>query len=219
MNLNSAFTQSMSAPTAAPTAENAPVQQHALWLPALRFSLVGLVFCGAVYSGGVTLLNQLLFPAQSNGSLIQATDGKVLGSVLVAQPFSAERYFHGRPSAVNSDPMNTAGSNLAPSNPALRERVAAESSRLAALYQVNPESLPLDLLASSGSGVDPHISPAAAQLQVERVAKARGCATPTVTALVAQQTQAPHWGVLGEPRVAVLPLNLALDQACPVQAP
>lgn len=214
MNLNSAFTQPMSASTA----ENAPVQQHALWLPALRFSLVALVCCGALYSGGVTLLNQLLFPAQSNGSLIKATDGKVLGSVLVAQPFSAERYFHGRPSAVNSDPMNTAGSNLAPSNPALRERVAAESSRLAALYQVNPDSLPLDLLASSGSGVDPHISPAAAQLQVERVAKARGCATATVTALVAQQTQAPQWGVLGEPRVPVLPLNLALDQLCPMPA-
>ncbi len=214
MNLNSAFAQPMSASTA----ENAPVQQHALWQPALRFSLVGLVFCGALYSGGVTLLNQLLFPAQSNGSLIKASDGKVLGSVLVAQPFSAERYFHGRPSAVNSDPMNTAGSNLAPSNPALRERVAAESSRLAALYQVNPESLPLDLLASSGSGVDPHISPAAAPLQVERVAKARGCATATVTALVAQQTQAPEWGVLGEPRVPVLPLNLALDQLCPMPA-
>ncbi len=213
MNLNSAFTQPMSASTA----ENAPVQQHALWLPALRFSLVALVCCGALYSGGVTLLNQLLFPAQSNGSLIQATDGKVLGSVLVAQPFSAERYFHGRPSAVNTDPMNTAGSNLAPSNPVLRERVAAESARLAALYQVDASTLPLDLLASSGSGVDPHISPAAAQLQVERVARARGCATATVTTLVEQQTLAPQWGVLGEPRVPVLPLNLALDQLCPVQ--
>lgn len=214
MNLNSAFTQ----PLSASTAENAPVQQHALWLPALRFSLVALVCCGVLYSGGVTLLNQLLFPAQSSGSLIKATDGKVLGSVLVAQPFSTERYFHGRPSAVNSDPMNTAGSNLAPSNPALRERVAAESARLAALYQVDASTLPLDLLASSGSGVDPHISPAAAQLQVERVAKARGCATATVTALVAQQTLAPQWGVLGEPRVAVLPLNLALDQLCPMPA-
>lgn len=212
--MNSAVTQPMSASTA----ENAPVQQHALWLPALRFSLVALVCCGALYAGGVTLLNQLLFPAQSNGSLITAADGKVLGSYLVAQPFSAERYFHGRPSAVNTDPMNTAGSNLAPSNPVLRERVAAESARLADLYQVDANTLPLDLLASSGSGIDPHISPTAAQLQVERVAKARGCATAIVTALVAQQTQAPQWGVLGEPRVAVLPLNLALDQLCPMPA-
>lgn len=211
MNLNSAFTQSITVDHP----DNPPVPQ-ALWQPALRFSLIGLVLCGAVYSGGVTLLNQLLFPAQSAGSLILANDGKVLGSALVAQPFSAEHYFHGRPSAVNSDPMNTAGSNLAPSNPALRERVATDSARLSALYQVKADALPLDLLASSGSGVDPHISPAAARLQVERVAKARGCAAATVTALVAQQTQAPQWGVLGEPRVAVLPLNLALDQVCPL---
>ena len=210
MNSKSAFAQ----PIAVTTPDDAPVAQHAVWQPALRFSLAGLVLCGALYSGGVTLLNQLLFPVQSAGSLIHSTDGKVLGSVLVAQPFSAERYFHGRPSAVNTDPMNTAGSNLAPSNPALRERVAADSARLSVLYQVKAEVLPLDLLASSGSGVDPHISPAAAQLQVDRVAKARGCAPATVAALVAQQTQAPQWGVLGEPRVAVLPLNLALDQAC-----
>lgn len=212
MNSKSAFAQ----PIAVTSPDDAPVAQHAVWQPALRFSLAGLVLCGALYSGGVTLLNQLLFPVQSAGSLIHSTDGKVLGSVLVAQPFSAERYFHGRPSAVNTDPMNTAGSNLAPSNPALRERVAADSARLSALYQVKAEVLPLDLLASSGSGVDPHISPAAAQLQVDRVAKARGCAPATVAALVAQQTQAPQWGVLGEPRVAVLPLNLALDQACPL---
>jgi K+-transporting ATPase ATPase C chain len=217
MNSKSAFAQ----PISVTTPDDAPVAQHAVWQPALRFSLAGLVLCGALYSGGVTLLNQLLFPAQSAGSLIHGTDGKVLGSVLgsvlVAQPFSAEHYFHGRPSAVNTDPMNTAGSNLAPSNPALRERVEADSARLSALYQVKAEALPLDLLASSGSGVDPHISPAAARLQVERVAKARGCAPATVAALVAQQTQAPQWGVLGEPRVAVLPLNLALDQACPQQ--
>ena len=216
MNSKSAFAQ----PIAVTTPDDAPVAQHAVWQPALRFSLAGLVLCGTLYSGGVTLLNQLLFPVQSAGSLIHSTDGKVLGSVLgselVAQPFSAEHYFHGRPSAVNTDPMNTAGSNLAPSNPALRERVAADSARLSALYQVKAEALPLDLLASSGSGIDPHISPAAAQLQVDRVAKARGCAPTTVAALVAQQTQAPQWGVLGEPRVAVLPLNLALDQACPV---
>lgn len=214
MNINTSVATNFA--TNALPLPDAPEAQHAVWQPALRFSLAGLVLCGALYSGGVTLLNQLLFPAQSAGSLIHSTDGKVLGSVLVAQPFSAEHYFHGRPSAVNSDPMNTAGSNLAPSNPALRERVATDSARLSALYQVKADALPLDLLASSGSGVDPHISPAAARLQVERVAKARGCATATVTALVAQQTQAPQWGVLGEPRVAVLPLNLALDQACPV---
>jgi len=214
MNINTSVATNFA--TNAQSQADAPVAQHAVWQPALRFSLAGLVLCGALYSGGVTLLNQLLFPAQSAGSLIHSADGKVLGSVLVAQPFSAEHYFHGRPSAVNSDPMNTAGSNLAPSNPALRERVAADSARLSALYQVKAEALPLDLLASSGSGVDPDISPAAARLQVERVAKARGCAAATVTALVAQQTQAPQWGVLGEPRVAVLPLNLALDQACPL---
>jgi len=189
---------------------------HAIWRPALGLAAVMLVTCGLVYSVTVTGLGGMLFPQQATGSLVMV-DGKAVGSALIAQPFSNDLYFHGRPSSANTDPMATAGSNLAPSNPALRDRVAAESAVLTERYQLAATELPVDLLASSGSGVDPHISPAAAALQLTRVATARGITPEMLSKLVEQHTEAPQWGIFGQPRVNVLLLNLALDQQFPVR--
>ena len=189
---------------------------HAVWRPALGLAAVMLVTCGLVYSATVTGVAGLLFPQQATGSLV-LVDGKAVGSALIAQPFSGDMYFHGRPSSVNTDPMSTGGSNLAPSNPALRDRVATESAVLTERYQLSATALPVDLLASSGSGVDPHISPAAATVQLTRVATARGITQELLNKLVEQQTEAPQWGIFGQPRVNVLLLNLALDQQFPAR--
>ena len=194
--------------------ESALSSNHAIWRPALGLAAVMLVTCGLVYSASVTGVAGLLFPQQATGSLV-LVDGKAVGSALVAQPFSGDMYFHGRPSSVNTDPMSTGGSNLAPSNPALRDRVAAESAVLTERYQLAATELPVDLLASSGSGVDPHISPVAAALQLKRVAAARSISEGMLSKLVEQQTEAPQWGIFGQPRVNVLLLNLALDQQFP----
>lgn len=191
--------------------DSALSSQHAIWRPVLGLAAVMLVTCGLVYSASVTGLAGLLFPQQASGSLV-LVDGKAVGSALIAQPFSGDMYFHGRPSSVNTDPMSTGGSNLAPSNPALRDRVAAESAVLTERYQLPATELPVDLLASSGSGVDPHISPEAAALQLKRVAAARGIPTEVLGKLVEQHTEAPQWGIFGQPRVNVLLLNLAVDQ-------
>lgn len=188
---------------------------HAVWRPALGLAASMLFSCGLVYSATVTGLAGLLFPSQATGSLVMQ-QGKVVGSALIAQPFSSEFYLHGRPSSVNTDPMATGGSNLAPSNPALRERVAAQSAVLTERYQLSASELPVDLLASSGSGVDPHISPAAAKLQLKRLASARGVTLQQLELLLSQQLEAPQWGVFGEPRVNVLLFNLALDQQFPM---
>ena len=189
---------------------------HAIWRPALGLAAVMLVTCGLVYSATVTGLGGMLFPQQATGSLVMV-DGKAVGSALIAQPFSGDMYFHGRPSSVNTDPMSTGGSNLAPSNPALRDRVAVESAVLTERYQLSATALPVDLLASSGSGVDPHISPEAAALQLKRVAAARSIPSEMLSKLVEQQTEAPQWGIFGQPRVNVLLLNLALDQQFPTK--
>ncbi|MDF3125293.1 potassium-transporting ATPase subunit KdpC [Rheinheimera sp. 1928-s] len=196
--------------------ESALSSHHAIWRPAAGLAAVMLVTCGLVYSGSVTGLAGLLFPQQATGSLV-LVDGKAVGSALIAQPFSSDVYFHGRPSSVNTDPMSTGGSNLAPSNPALRDRVAAESAVLTERYQLAATELPIDLLASSGSGVDPHISPEAAALQLKRVAAARSIPSDLLNKLVEQQTEAPQWGIFGQPRVNVLLLNLALDKDFPLQ--
>jgi K+-transporting ATPase ATPase C chain len=153
----------------------------------------------------------LLFPRQAEGSLIER-DGKAIGSVLVGQPFSGGNYFHGRPSAANYDPRATGGSNLAPDNPALRERVAADSARIQQLEGVKPAQIPVDLLAASGAGLDPHISPQAAELQIARIATARGLHKQQIAELVASHTEGPQLGLFGQPRVNVLMLNLALDE-------
>lgn len=180
------------------------------WLTALRGAAVLMLLCGGLYPLVAVSLGAVLFPHQSTGSLIER-DGKVVGSALVGQPFAAPAYFHGRPSAADYNPFSVSGSNLAASNPALRERAAETSKAIAAANGVAPERIPVDLVAASGSGIDPHISPAAAELQLARVAAARGLPEPELAALVRQHTEAPTLGILGQPRVNVLQLNLALD--------
>jgi potassium-transporting ATPase KdpC subunit len=181
--------------------------------PAFLMLVAFSVLTGLVYPFLVTALGQLLFPHQANGSLIER-DGKAIGSTLIGQPFSGPKYFWSRPSATSPYPYNAAassGSNQGPINPALTDAVAA---RIKALRDADPDNqaaVPVDLVTSSGSGLDPHISPAAAEYQVNRVANARGMDPAKVRALVAQYTRGRQLGFLGEPRVNVLELNLALD--------
>lgn len=182
--------------------------------PAVVSLLVFTLLTGVVYPLVITGLGQLLFPDRANGSLI-AADGKPLGSALVGQPFSDPKYFWTRPSATGPYPYNagaSSGSNQGPLNPALSEAVAA---RITALKDADPDNklpVPVDLVTASGSGLDPHISPAAAEYQVGRVAKARTMPAERVRALVAEHTEGRQLGLLGEPRVNVLALNLALDR-------
>ncbi|MCQ4163883.1 potassium-transporting ATPase subunit KdpC [Tahibacter harae] len=178
--------------------------------PAVLGSALFVVFCGLLYPAVATLLGGLLFPHQAGGSLIER-DGRIVGSSLVAQPFADARYFQPRPSAANFDPKALSGSNLASSNPALRERMARDSAAVAAREGVPAKAIPAELISASGSGIDPHLSPQGAQVQVARVAQARGLPTEAVAALVRSHTQRRTLGVLGEPRVNVLALNLALD--------
>jgi K+-transporting ATPase ATPase C chain len=181
--------------------------------PAFLMLLVFTVLTGLVYPFLVTGLGQLLFPRQANGSLIER-DGKSIGSALIGQPFSSPKYFWSRPSATSPYPYNAAsssGSNQGPTNPALTDAVAG---RIKALRDADPDNqaaVPVDLVTASGSGLDPHISPAAAEYQVKRVARARGLDPQRVQALVSQYTQGRQLGFLGEPRVNALELNLALD--------
>lgn len=181
--------------------------------PAIVTLLALSVLTGLLYPLIVTGMAQLAFAHQANGSLI-VRDGRPMGSELIGQPFNAPAYFWGRPSATTPFPYNAAsssGSNLGPTNPALRDAVKA---RVAALAHADPDNkapVPVDLVTASASGLDPEISPAAADYQVHRVAKARGMDEATVRKLVAQCTQGRQLGMLGEPRVNVLKLNLALD--------
>ncbi|WUR13998.1 potassium-transporting ATPase subunit KdpC [[Empedobacter] haloabium] len=169
--------------------------------------------CGIVYPLAVTAIGQALFPAQANGSLV-VQDGQVVGSRLIGQSFTAPRYFWGRPSATAPMPYNGAGSggsNQGPLNPAL---TSAVRDRIAALRDADPDNtapVPVDLVTASASGLDPDISLAAAEYQVTRVARARGLEPARVRALVARHAERPLFGFLGEPRVNVLALNLALD--------
>jgi potassium-transporting ATPase KdpC subunit len=173
------------------------------------------VVTGLVYPAIVTAIGQAAFHHQANGSLMER-DGKVVGSELIGQQFDAPRYFWGRLSATTPNPYNagsSSGSNLGPTNPALADEAKA---RITALHDADPDNtspVPVDLVTSSGSGLDPEISPAAAAYQVARVAKARGMTVPQVEALVSQATSGRQFGVLGEARVNVLKLNLALDHA------
>jgi K+-transporting ATPase ATPase C chain len=183
-------------------------------LPALLMTVVLTVLLGLVYPLAVTGLAQLLFPRQANGSLIVLGNkgNKVVGSSLIGQTFSGPGYFHSRPSAAGNgyDPTATAGTNLGPTSKKLVDQVKAAT---AAAHAENPNSpVPIDLVTSSASGVDPHISPAAAEFQLPRVARERHLAEPEVRQLLAAHTEGRQLGVLGEPRVNVLELNLALDQ-------
>jgi len=161
----------------------------------------------------VTGIAQGIMPTGANGSLI-VQDGKQVGSALIGQPFSDPKYFWGRPSATAPFPYNAAassGSNLGPSNPALAEAVRARIAALRAADPGNGSAVPVDLVTASASGLDPHISAAAAQFQLPRVARARGLSEQRVQQLVADHTEHRQFGILGEPRVNVLRLNLALD--------
>lgn len=168
---------------------------------------------GVLYPLAATGLAQALFPTMANGSLVQK-DGRTVGSSLIGQTFSEPKYFWGRPSATAPNPNNGAsssGSNQGPTNPALTEAVR---QRIEVLRQADPGNtapIPVDLVTASASGLDPHISPAAAEYQIARVARLRGLAPERLRELVAAQTQGRQFGVLGEPRVNVLALNLALD--------
>jgi K+-transporting ATPase ATPase C chain len=186
--------------------------------PALMIFLVLTVLTGLVYPSIVTGLAQLLFHHQANGSMI-VREGKTLGSELIGQYFDTPAYFWGRPSATSPFPYNAAassGSNLGPTNPALAEAVKARIVALKAADSGNEAPIPVDLVTASGSGLDPHISPASAAYQVSRVARARGVEQDVVQQFVAQHTEGRQLGFLGERRVNVLLLNLALDKMKPM---
>jgi K+-transporting ATPase ATPase C chain len=192
--------------------------------PAIVLVVLFTVVTGLAYPLGMTGIAQLLFPYQANGSVV-SRDGKVIGSMLIGQNFTKPEYFHGRPSATTAtDPndstktipapynaMNSSGSNLGPTAKALSDRVAGDIKTLQAENPGTP--IPADLVTTSGSGLDPDISPAAAAFQVPRVAKARHMTEAAVSAVVAENTKGPFLGIIGESRVNVLALNLALDAA------
>ena len=181
--------------------------------PALTSLILFTLITGVAYPLLVTGIAQVAFPFQANGSLI-VEDGKVVGSALIGQPFDDPKYFWGRPSATSPFGYNAAassGSNLSPTNPALVTAVQGRVEALRAADPGNTAPVPVDLVTASGSGLDPHISPAAALYQVSRVARARELAADAVRALVERHTEGRFWGLLGEPRVNVLALNLDLD--------
>ena len=187
-------------------------------LPALRMTIVLTILTGLVYPGVVTGLSQLIFPHQAKGSLI-SVNGRVVGSELIGQNFTQPQYVQGRPSAAGSgyDASASSGSNLGPTSQKLIDRVKGS---IAEYRKANPESpgqLPADAVTASGSGLDPHVTPANAALQTTRVAAARGVSPEAVKDLIDRYTEGRDLGVLGEPRVNVLRLNLALDQAFPVK--
>jgi potassium-transporting ATPase KdpC subunit len=182
-------------------------------LPALRMLVILTVLTGIAYPLVITGIAQVAFPRPANGSLI-STDGKAAGSELIGQPFDDPKYFWSRPSATSPQPYNamaSSGSNQGARNPALADAVTARIKALRDADPGNTAPVPVDLVTASASGLDPHISVAAAEYQIARVAKARGLAPASVRDLVDQATEGRTFGVLGDPRVNVLRLNIALD--------
>ena len=187
-------------------------------MQAIKLTIVLTILTGIVYPLVITGIANVVFPHQAQGSLIER-DGKVFGSELIGQTFAAPGYFHGRPSAAGDkgyDASNSSGSNLGPTN---KTFISTVQQRLKDVVEsnpgVSPKQVPVDLVTASGSGLDPEISPAAAEIQIARVAKARGIGEDDVRLLVSQNTRGRYLGVLGEPGVNVLTLNLTLDQLSP----
>ena len=178
---------------------------------AVGFVVLLTVLTGVIYPLAVTGIAQALFRHQANGSLI-SDNGETVGSELIGQPFSDPRYFWGRLSAIGYDAADSSGSNYGPTNPALLEAIQARIDALKAVDPDNQEPIPVDLVTSSASGLDPDISPAAAQYQIPRVARYRGLSEEQVSALVGRFSEGRQFGILGEPRVNVLKLNMALDE-------
>src|SRR5580658_3879278 len=184
--------------------------------PAILITFVLTILTGILYPLAITGIAQTIFHKQANGSLIER-DEKVIGSEIIGQNFTKPEYFHPRPSQNSYDAANSGGSNLGPTNPALNDRLTKDAAQF---RKDNPDytgAIPADAITTSASGLDPEISPANALAQAARVAKARGASVDTVETLVAANTARRDLGVLGEPRVNVLQLNIALDDAFPVK--
>ncbi|HEY2761806.1 MAG TPA: potassium-transporting ATPase subunit KdpC [Pirellulales bacterium] len=185
-------------------------------LIAVSFTVITTLMFGVLYPLAITGLAQLLFPGRANGQLIEK-DGKLVGSRIIGQSFTGPSYFHSRPSSAGTgyDPTSSSGSNLGPTNKLLIERVRSDVQKL---QSENPNTLvPIDLVTASGSGLDPHISPAAAEFQIPRVAHLRGMTENDVRTIVRKHTLGRDFGFLGEPRVNVLELNLELDTLKPAR--
>lgn len=185
---------------------------------AILMTIVTTVLLGLVYPLIVTGLAQVIFPSQANGSLLRSTDGTLIGSSLIGQPFSSPGYFRSRPSATGAngyDAGASSGSNLGPTNQKLIDRVKADVEKLQTENPGNP--VPIDLVTTSGSGLDPHISPAAAEFQVPRIARERQMTEEQLRQVITRHTAGRQFGFLGEPTVNVLELNLDLDRTTPMK--
>ncbi|GAD22082.1 potassium-transporting ATPase subunit KdpC [Acidovorax sp. MR-S7] len=195
-----------------------PVVDRGAWRGAIGLTILSLAGFGFLYSLAGVGLGQALFPRTANGSVIEQ-GGKVIGSELMSQPFASNGYFQPRPSAAGYNPMALAGSNQARTNPDLRKRLEEARAAVAQREGVDPSAVPGDLFTQSGGGIDPHVSPAGAAIQIARVARARGLGREVVEKLVAEHTEGRQLGAFGEPRVNVLVLNLALDALAASPAP
>lgn len=195
---------------------NSQLHDNGILRASIAFPVVILLGMGLLYSLAGTALGRGLFPHQATGSMVRI-DGKAVGSSLIAQPFADPRYFQPRPSAANYEPMAAAGSNQARTNPDLRKRIEETTTAVAARDGIAVQDVPAELVTQSGSGLDPDISPVGARVQIARVAQTRGLEPSVVAALVVANTQAPQLGVLGQSRVNVLGLNLALDAGTTIQ--